>query len=403
MSDRSDAPVRQRLPTTVVVVSWVSFFNDAASDMVIPLLPLLFAGSFGGGALALGLVEGVAEAVASFMRLWSGRWSDVLAGRRKGLVLAGYALSNVVRPLLGLMHSWVPVLFLRSLDRVGKGIRSAPRDALVADVTPAPLRARAFGFHRALDNGGAMLGALLAAGVLLETHWSIPDMIVASAVPGTVAVLLLALLVRDPGASGTKALPTPPLPLQWRQLAPHVRRYLGILALFSFARASETFIIMRGHELGMTAPQLLVLWAAINLAKALASQWGGMLADRVGRFAILCRSWGLFAFWYLCFAWVQHPAFLWGVALGYGISAGLGEGVERAVISDFARAGERGTAFGWYNMVTGLAAIPAGLIFGGLWSGVSASAAFSLSGVLALLSTLLLYHYFRSWVPADVE
>lgn len=386
----------RRLPVTVVVLSWVSFFNDAASDMVIPMLPLLFAGSFGGGALALGLVEGVAEAIASFMRLWSGRHSDRRQGHRKGLALAGYALSNVARPLLGLVHSWIPALILRSVDRVGKGIRSAPRDALVADVTPPALRARAFGFHRALDNAGAMVGALLAAVVLAQTSLSIPDMILASALPGALGVLLLAVLVREPMARGLRPETVRLAPLEWQRLPAPIRRYLGIVVLFSFARASETFIVLRGHELGMSAPGLLVLWACINLVKALGSQWGGMLADRLTHFAILRLSWGLFALWYFGFATVASPLALWGVALGYGVSAGLGEGIERAVISDFAVAGERGTAFGWYNMATGLAAIPAGLVFGGLWTWVSGSVAFAAGGLMAALSALLVHRQFRA-------
>ena len=276
-----------RLPLTVIVVSWVSFFNDAASDMVIPLLPLLFAGSFGGGALALGLVEGLANSVASFMLLWAGRYSDSIGGRRKGLALAGYALSNVMRPLLGLIHSWVPALLLRSADRVGKGIRSAPRDALIADVTPPALRARAFGFHRALDNGGAVLGALMAAWVLANTQISIPDMIVASVIPGTIAVLLLFLLVREPAKPHMSRIPVPQTPLRWSLLSPAVRRYLAIIALFTFARASDTFIVLRGYEMGLSAPELLVMWAGINLTKSLGSHWGGVLADRRSHFFIV--------------------------------------------------------------------------------------------------------------------
>ncbi|MDE1988862.1 MAG: MFS transporter [Betaproteobacteria bacterium] len=395
MQARPGMSERRRLPATVVVLSWVSFFNDAASDMVIPLMPLLFAGPFGGGALALGLVEGLAEAVASFMRLWSGRYSDLREGRRKGLALAGYAISNVARPLLGVIHSWVPALLLRSVDRVGKGIRSAPRDALVADVTPPELRARAFGFHRALDNGGAMLGALLAAAVLAQTSLSIPDMILASAIPGTLGVLLLAWLVREPALRGPKPKTSGLPPLEWRRLPAPIRRYLGIVVLFSFARASETFIVLRGHELGLSAPLLLVLWAVLNLVKALASQWGGTLADRMTHFAILRLSWGLFALWYFCFAAVTSPILLWGVVLGYGVSVGLGEGIERAVISDFASAGERGTAFGWYNMATGFAAIPAGLVFGGVWTWLSGAAAFAMGGVMAALSALLLQRVFH--------
>ena len=383
-----------RLPLTVIVVSWVSFFNDAASDMVIPLLPLLFAGSFGGGALALGLVEGLANSVASFMLLWAGRYSDSIGGQRKGLALFGYALSNVMRPMLGLIHSWVPALLLRSADRVGKGIRSAPRDALIADVTPPALRARAFGFHRALDNGGAVLGALMAAWVLANTQISIPDMIVASVIPGTIAVLLLFLLVREPAKPHMSRIPVPQTPLRWSLLSPAVRRYLAIIALFTFARASDTFIVLRGYEMGLSAPELLVMWAGINLTKSLGSHWGGVLADRRSHFFIVRLSWGLFAFWYLGLALAPDPLWLSVIALLFGLSSGMSEGIERAIVSDFALPNEQGAAFGWYNMTLGLAGVPAGLLFGGIWVLYSGAAAFAFGALLAAIATLLIHIHF---------
>jgi MFS-type transporter involved in bile tolerance (Atg22 family) len=389
-----NSPADKRLPGTVVVLSWVSFLNDAASDMVIPLMPLLFAGSYGGGAMALGLVEGLAETVASFTKLWAGRHSDVIGGKRKWLTFLGYALSNTARPMLGLIHNWVPALFLRSIDRVGKGVRTAPRDALVADVTPHHLRARAFGFHRALDNAGAVLGSLMAAAILVESRFSISDMILASAIPGTLALLLFATMVRDPARVASSRERRVPASLKWGHLSPRIRRYLWIIFLFTFARASDTFIVMRGHELGMTTPVLLVLWAGINLAKSVASQWGGQLADRFSHFFIIRLSWGLFALWYLCLALAATPVVLCMIALLYGLSSGMSEGIERAIVSDFAPAQEQGTAFGWYNMMLGLASVPAGLLFGAIWTYVSAGAAFAMGGVIAALATLLVHTNF---------
>jgi MFS family permease len=380
-----------KLPVTVVVVSLVSFFNDLASDMVVPLLPLLLATVLTGGAVALGLIEGIADAVASLLKLWSGRRSDSSGGRRKGLALAGYALSNLARPLLGLVGHWFPALILRSIDRVGKGIRSAPRDALIADVTNPTERGRAFGFHRALDNAGAVGGALAAAAVLSWTSLSLSDVILWSAIPGTFGVILFAVAVREPATNIARPLGTPgAASLRWTDLSKGTRRYLLVLVLFTFARASETFIVLRGHELGMSVPHLLILWAALNLAKSVTGTWGGVLADRVGRVAVLRSSWMAYGICYWGLALVGGPMALWVVSVVYGLFAGSSEGAERAMISDFARPEERGTAFGWYYLVAGIAAIPAGLLFGLIWERYSAGAAFGYAGVLGLASALLL-------------
>ncbi|MBA2690613.1 MAG: MFS transporter [Burkholderiales bacterium] len=376
-----------KLPRTVVLLGLVSFFNDLASDMVIPLIPILLASVLAVGPMALGVIEGFADAVASFLKLWSGRHSDYLGGRRKGLTLAGYALSNLTRPLLGLAGSWPMVLFLRSVDRVGKGIRSAPRDALVADATPASILGRAFGFHRMLDNGGAVGGALLAAAVLSLTQFSLTQIILLSAVPGALA-LLLVLAIDEPPRKAAARQPLPPL--VWSTIPPTVRRYLGVLALFTFAKASETFIVLRGYEMGLGIVHLLVLWAALNFCKAVASSVGGHAADKIGRVRVMLMSWVGFG---ITFAWlgqVSGAGPLWWATLTYGFAAGLSEGAERALIADLAPVESRGTAFGWYYLVLGFAAIPAGVIFGGLWQWAGATVAFSAAAAAAIGSALLL-------------
>jgi MFS family permease len=354
----------------------------------VPLIPILLASVLGAGPVALGLVEGVADAVAAFLRLWSGRHSDVLGGRRKGLTLAGYALSNLARPLLALAGNWVAVLLLRSVDRVGKGLRSAPRDALVADATPPAIRGFAYGFHRALDNTGAVAGSLLAAGVLAWASVSVTQMILLSAVPGALAVLALAVGVKETPRAAV--VPRPLLPLRWRALGPPIRRYLLVLGVFTLARASETFLLLRGHELGMPTVELLLLWAGLNLAKAATSTAGGRLADRVGRGALILASWVGLAVSFALVAALASPAALWAITLGYGLCTGLGEGAERAVIADFSTDADRGTAYGWYNLTLGLAAIPAGLLFGGVWHYRGPSLAFLLAALIALGSVLLL-------------
>ncbi len=288
-SDATPA-LRGKLPRTVVVLGLVSFFNDFASEIVIPLIPILLATVLAAGPVALGLIEGVANAVASLLTLWSGRHSDVMIGRRKRLAVMGYTLSNCTRPLLGLAGSWPMVLVLRSIDRVGKGLRSAPRDALVADATPPHMRGYAFGFHRALDNGGAVAGSLAAAAALTWSGLSLTEVILWSAVPGFVAVLLLGFGVKEEKAA-VVPVPIALPPLRWSALSLPMRRYLLVLMLFTFARASETFILLLGHQLGVGVVELLLLWSALNLAKTTTSTWGGQLADRAERGVLMLIGW----------------------------------------------------------------------------------------------------------------
>jgi MFS family permease len=415
-----------KLPRTVLVLGVVSFFNDLASEIVVPLIPILLTSVLGAGPVALGLIEGVADAVAAWLKLWSGRRSDQLGGKRKALAVAGYALSNLARPLLGLAGSWVTVLLLRSVDRVGKGLRTAPRDALVADATPARIRGYAYGFHRALDNAGAVGGSLIAAAVLAFSAVSLPQLILLSAIPGLLAVLCLVLGVREtpttpPAAQARRVrpegagsiTPKPQAPttlpsaggpvlgeegtggsaLAWRALDLPMRRYLAVLGLFTLARASETFILLLGHDQGATIVEVLLLWAMLNFAKATTSTLGGRLADRLGRGGVLVASWLSFAIAFALYGRVDGPLGLWLVTLGYGLFAGLGEGAERAVVADFAGERSRGAAFGWYNLVAGLAAIPAGLLFGTVWHFQGAAAAFTLAAAVALAAVVLL----RAW------
>lgn len=383
--------MRTSLPRTVVVLGLVSLLNDFASEMIVPLIPILLAGAIGAGPVVLGMIEGVADAIASLLKLWSGRYSDRL-GKRKSLALAGYALSNSARPLLAFAGSWFTVLGLRSLDRVGKGLRSAPRDALVADATPAAIRGHAFGFQRALDNGGAVGGSLVAAAVLAWSGLPLQQVILFSAIPGVLAVLLLAFGVREAPSGRPAAMRLLP-GLSWRLLSVRMRRYLAVLALFTFARVSETFIILLGFQMGVDTVQLLLLWAALNLARALTSTAGGRLADRIGRAPLILLSWTAFALAFLLLGKVDDNAGLWMVTLGYGLFFGLGEGAEKALISDFAAPQEQGTAFGWYYMLLGLAAIPAGLAFGLVWQLQSAAMAFFYAAGVAAVSALLL----RAW------
>lgn len=390
--DPSLPVVSKKLPQTVVVLGFVSFFNDFASDIVVPLIPILLATVLAAGPIALGLIEGVADALACFLKLWAGRHSDVMHGRRKNLALTGYTLSNLARPLLGLAGSWMTVLLLRSIDRVGKGLRSAPRDAMVADVTPPHIRGYAFGFHRALDNAGAVAGGLTAAAVLTWFDLSLSEVILWSAVPGFVAVVLLGAGVKEEKTNQVQSIELPRVlsPLRWSALSVPMQHYLWILMLFTFARVSETFILLFGHELGIGVVELLLLWSALNLAKAITSTQGGQLADHFGRGALILIGWSALAISFLALGQVTSSIGLWTVSICYGLLMGMSEGAERALISDYASPDERGTAFGWYHLVSGIAAIPAGLLFGVIWHVFSAAVAFVFAGVLALFAIVLL-------------
>lgn len=379
-----------KLPTSVMLLSGVNFLNELSSQIVAPLIPLLLATVLGAGPVALGLVEGVADALPSLLKLWSGRRSDVLGRKRKSFILGGYGLSVVARPLIGLAVNWPMVLLLRSLDRAGKGLRGAPRDALVADVTPKDLRGKAYGLNRAFDYAGAVGGSLLAAAALTYVSGTISTVIFLSALPGACAVLLLALVVRDAPApaadQGRKAVP----PLSWRALSPPSRRFLTVLIVFSFGRASESFILLRAHDLGMSTVTVLLLWALLCAIQSGMAWAGGGLSDRFSKITVVTATWLTYGVSLILLAMVQTTSGLWMAVCAYAFLTGMGEGAEKVLVSELATDADRGTAFGWYNMIVGLAAIPAGLLFGVIWSQASAGVAFGVSGGLAVIGAVLL-------------
>ena len=381
--------MKRKLPRTVVILGLVSFFNDMASEMVTPFIPILIATVLGAGPVILGLVEGVADAAASFLKLWAGRYSDAGRGRRKRLTVSGYALSNFARPLLGLVSSWGVLLLLRGIDRVGKGIRNAPRDALMADATHSSMHGHAFGFQRALNNAGAMGGSLLAIVALTWMGWSIGEVILWSAVPGVLVLCLLIWGVQEPPRPEVKK-ESLSAPLIWSVLSLPTQRYLMVLVLFTFARVSESFILLRGNEMGMSVVQLLLLWATLNITKAATSTYGGRMADAFGLGHLTMVGWLGYGLSFFAFSQMEQVYALWISVIAYGLVTGLSEGSERALISVYANENERGTAFGWYHLAVGLNAIPAGVLFGALWHYWGACAAFMFAGSLALICVLLL-------------
>jgi len=377
------------LPRTVVILGLVSFLNDAASEMITPLLPLFLTATLGAGPAVVGLVEGVAEATASLLKLISGRLAD-RGWNHKRLVLGGYGVSNLARPLIGLALSWGWVLMLRFLDRVGKGIRTSPRDALIAASTLQPGRGKAFGFHRALDNAGAMVGPLVAF-VLLSQGLSMQQVFLWSLVPGLLVLVLLFWGLDGTPRSGKPA--SPPAALRWSALDSRVRGLILAAGGLALASAPEAFLVLWASDRGLSIAWVPLIWAGASAVKAVVAAPAGMLSDRFGRLPVLAGGWGLRILFLLVLAGTSgggSDLITWSVFLGYAAALAATEGAERALVGDFTPANQHGTAFGLYHMTVGLAALPGALIFGGIWQLWGAPAAFALAAVLACAAMLSL-------------
>jgi MFS family permease len=376
-----------RLHRTVRSLGVVSLLTDASSEMIYPLLPAFLTGVLGAGPAFLGLVEGAAEAVAAVLKIVSGRLSDRLA-RRKPLVVAGYALSSLVRPLVALATLPLHVLAVRVSDRIGKGMRSAPRDALVALVTPAADRGRAFGFQRAMDHAGAMIGPLLASAVLLVRPQGLRTVFALAAIPAALAVATLVFAVRDETTPRAAPAATPPTA---ERLAPGLVRYLAVLALFTLGNSSDAFLLLRAQEAGVAVAAIPLVWALHHLVKASASTWGGGLSDRIGRRGAIALGWAAYALAYAGFAAVASPPGVVFLFAFYGLFHAFTEGPERALVADLAGPLSRGRAFGLFHATTGAALLPASLLTGLLWQRFGAAVALGTGAALAAFAALGLF------------
>jgi MFS family permease len=381
MSSTETAP-RRRLSRTVIGLGLVSFFTDASSEIILPLLPLFLVETLGAPKTFFGFVEGAANATASLLKYLAGRWSDQRASV-KPIVLGGYGLSTVMRPLMALATSPAQVLAVRVVDRIGKGIRSSPRDAMIAQATEPDVRGRAYGFHRAMDHAGAATGALLGT-ALLSLGLGYRTIFWIASIPGALSLVALAL-VREPPREVPKrqAAQRGPLPTA-------LKKYFAVLFVFTLAGSSDTFLILKAREVGASATFAPMLWLGLHIVKAAVSTWGGTLSDRLGRVRTIVAGWVIYGVCYVVMGQMQTLTGVFIVTLVYGIYTGLTEGAEKAYVADLAPETARGTAFGFYNAVNGLGLLAAGLLFGWLWDGWNSQVAFSAAGLLALLAALLL-------------
>jgi len=380
-------------PKNVFALGGTSFLNDAASEMIYPLLPVFLTTTLGAGAAFLGLIEGIAESTASLVKLFSGWLSDRI-GKRKGLVLFGYGLAAVARPLIAISHAAWQVLLIRAGDRTGKGVRGSPRDALVAASCEENERGKAFGFQRAMDHAGAIVGPLLASLILFLIPGNYRLMFALASIPGLLTLPLIALGVREmmpASASQAKGVKLTLAPFTGK-----FKFYLAILVLFTLGNSSDAFLLLRAKTLGVAVALLPILWIVLHIVKMASSVPGGILSDKLGRRGIIVAGWMVYALAYLGFGLAGRAWHIWGLFAFYGLFFGLTEGVEKAYVADLVPEALRGTAYGLYNFAIGIAALPASLLFGLVWQTTkSALLAFGLGGTLAFLASLLLLTFVR--------
>jgi MFS family permease len=412
VKSRPDSEPKSRIPRNLLAVSLGSFFTDISSEMMVHLLPLFLTNVLGAKTAVVGLIEGVAETTASLTRLFSGWLSDKL-GKRKGLTVLGYSISAVAKPLFLLATTWPLVLVLRFADRLGKGVRTAPRDALVADSVPTENRGFGFGLHRAADTAGATVGLAIAAAVTYAAGPAAISLradtfrhiIWLSILPAALGVVSLILLARDiPAAPKAKSAVQPAPPGRMapgKRLSPRIRGFFVVAALFTLGNSSDSFLVLRAQDRGLSVFHVMLAIFVFNLVYAIASTPAGLHSDKVGRSKVLVYGWLTYGLVYLGFAMAFASWHIWVLYALYGLYYAMVEGTARAYVADLSPAESRGTAYGIYNTSAGIMAFPASLIGGILWQGafgwpgLGARAPFFFGSGMAIVAVLLLIF----WLP----
>ncbi|MBI3989460.1 MAG: MFS transporter [candidate division NC10 bacterium] len=376
----------KKIGRNIYVLGGVSLLTDVSTEMIYPFLPAFLTKVLGASPTFVGLVEGIAETTASLVKLLSGWLSDRLK-RRKSLVVTGYTLSSTTRPFMAIAAFPWHVLALRFVDRVGKGLRTSPRDALIADSTDEAIRGKAFGFHRAMDHLGAVFGPLIAFLLLPLVGGSLRAIFWLSSIPAALSVAILISLVQELPPKAAKEPSTPAF-----RLKPFDRRFttfLPIVALFTLGNSSDAFLLLRAEQVGVASAHLPLLWLLLHVVKSGSAVPGGILSDRFGRKVGIISGWIVYGAAYLGFANAEEVWQIWGLFAFYGLFFGLTEGVERALVADLVPAHAQATAFGLYHATIGFAALPASLLMGSLWERFGAPFAFTFGASLALFAAVL--------------
>lgn len=374
------------LGRNIAVAGWVSFFMDVSSEMIYPLVPLFLASVLGVNKSMIGLIEGIAESTASLLKVFSGWFSDRI-GNRKWLMATGYAISTLSRPFAALAAGWHPVMASRFIDRFGKGVRTAPRDAIIAESTDMSSIGRAFGFHRSMDTLGAVAGPALAFWLLSITSNNYRTIFWLSMIPAVIAVLLIVCFISKTKQAVPTALKRPQL--SWRLFDRRFRFFVIIAAVFALGNSSDVFLILRAQQSGITSTMIPVVYLMFNLVYALSSFPLGILADRFGKKRMIWIGFVLFAGLYFGFGKATGSLSIWLLFGCYGLFMGMTEGIQKAYLTSIIPSEFKATAFGLYNTVVGIAALPASFIGGWLWDHVSPSATFYYGACMAITAAIL--------------
>jgi MFS family permease len=370
----------------VYATGLVSLFTDISSEMIYPLVPLFLANILGAPKSIIGLIEGIAESTASLLKIISG-WLSDWAEKRKPLMLMGYSLSNIAKPLLAFTNSWVQVLLIRFTDRIGKGIRGAPRDALIADSTATSIRGKAFGLHRAMDTLGAAIGPITAFLLLSIFQDQYRIVFLLSAVPGTLSLIILTFWVKE---IKYEKKPTKRPKLSLKELGPNFLIFLALTATFTLGNSTDAFLILRAQNLGMSISLIPLAYFTFNIIYSLAATPAGVWSDRIGRRLVLFYGYLLFSLTYLGFALAKTVLWVWILFIAYGFYYAMTEGIARALITDLVPAPLRATAMGTFSFTTGIITLPASLIGGLLWEYISPAATFYFGAIMTFLAAILL-------------
>lgn len=393
----------RRYPRAVWLLGWVSLATDAATEAIYPLLPFFLTRVLGAGAVSLGVIEGGAEAVGSVLKVASGRIADRSPSKRP-LVLFGYGVSSLARPFIAITSTWPQVFAIRVLDRVGKGVRGAPRDAMLATWATPASRGRVYGFHRAMDHLGAVIGPTLASAFLWFYPGHYRSLFALTIIPGAIAVMLI-FLVPERSAESPTPSPNQPPPGgaagSGAALPRDFTAFMLVLALFTLGNSTDAFLLLKLTDAAGGVKWIPLLWAALHLVKAGVSVAGGSWSDRVGRRAVIGLGWIVYAAVYAAFAVSATLPALIAWFLVYGLYFGFAEGTEKALVADLAPEARRGFAFGLYNAVQGLGALAASVVFGVIWNIFGAPAAFGVGSALALAATALLFVCVRPYNRAQ--
>ena len=371
---------RFKMPPTVWALGWVSFFTDVSTEIIYPLLPVFLTVTLGASMAFVGLIEGIAESTASLLKIASGWWSDRVR-KRKPLMIAGYGLSALTRPLIALATTGGHVFAARFIDRIGKGIRTSPRDALLAASVPSDQRGAAFGVQRMMDNAGAVVGPLIAWSLL---NWFTGDFRVLfwiAVIPMFGAMIALIFGAKEQAQISSEVKPAVIVAFN---ITPAFKSYLGAVFLFTLGNSSDAFLLLRAQAVGVPVSSLPLLWMALHVVKSASSYPAGVLSDRIGRRGLIVGGWCVYALVYLGFGFASQAWHIWALFLVYGIFYGMTESTERALVADFYPDTQRGRAFGSFNFITGIGALPASLLMGWLWTAFGPVVAFGTGAGLAL-------------------